>query len=106
MAAAVATTVLTAALFISVLRSSRRAAAVAQAHVDRRRSHRSKRDPREALALVGNALAATHDARALLPLILEVVTEATGARGGLLVQDGEEVGWFGEVGRGSPSSST
>ena len=50
----------------------------------------------------GNALAATHDARALLPLILEVVTEATGARGGLLVQDGEEIGWFGEVGEKEP----
>ncbi len=57
----------------------------------------SNRDPREALALVGNALAATHDARALMPLILEVVTEATGARGGELVQGGVQVGWFGEV---------
>lgn len=85
-----------------MLRSSRRAAALAQAHVDRRRPHRSKRDPREALALVGNALAATHDARSLLPLILEVVTEATAARGGLLVQDGEEIGWFGEVGDTQP----
>jgi diguanylate cyclase (GGDEF)-like protein len=87
---------------VSVLRSSRRANDVAQAHVDRRRAHRSKRDPREALALVGNALAATHDARALLPLILEVVTEATGARGGLIVQGGEEVGWFGETGETEP----
>ena len=102
MAAAVLATLLTAWLFVSVLRSSRSAAAAAQAHVDRRRPHRSRRDPREALALVGNALAATHDARALLPLILEVVTEATGARGGLLVQDGEEVGWFGEVGETDP----
>ncbi len=62
----------------------------------------AKRDPREALALVGNALAATHDARALTPLILEVVTEATGARGGALIQGGKEIGWFGDVGEGEP----
>ncbi len=62
----------------------------------------AKRDPREALALVGNALAATHDARALMPLILEVVTEATGAQGGQLIQGGEEVGWFGTIGEGEP----
>jgi diguanylate cyclase (GGDEF)-like protein len=62
----------------------------------------AKRDPREALALVGNALASTHDARALMPLILEVVTEATGARGGELIQGGEEIGWFGDVNAGKP----
>jgi diguanylate cyclase (GGDEF)-like protein len=62
----------------------------------------AKRDPREALALVGNALAATHDARALMPLILEVVTEATGARGGELIQGGEPIGWFGDVNGGKP----
>ena len=95
-------TLLTIALFVSVLRSPREGAAGLEAHVDRRRVRRSKRDPREALALVGNALAATHDARALMPLILEVVTEATGARGGQLVQAGEEIGWFGDVGEGDP----
>ena len=96
------TTLLTAGLLVSVLRSSRGAAVGAEPHVDRRRVHRSNRDPREALALVGNALAATHDARALTPLILEVITEATGARGGQLVQGGVEIGWFGDVGGAHP----
>lgn len=66
---------------------------------DRRRSAvAGRRDAREALALVGDALAATHNPRALLPVILNVIAEATGARGGQLVHDGEEVGWVGEVG--------
>ena len=41
-----------------------------------------RQNPAEALALVGDALAATHNPRALLPVILEVLTEATGAKGG------------------------
>jgi diguanylate cyclase (GGDEF)-like protein len=66
---------------------------------DRRRSAvAGRQDPREALALVGDALAATHNPRALLPVILNVIAEATGARGGQLVHDGQEVGWVGEVG--------
>jgi diguanylate cyclase (GGDEF)-like protein len=96
-------TLLALALFVSVLRSSRTRAPRRPPHgADRRRVRPAKRDPREALALVGNALAATHDARALTPLILEVVTEATGARGGQLIQGGEEIGWFGDVDRGEP----
>jgi diguanylate cyclase (GGDEF)-like protein len=96
-------TLLALALFVSVLRSGRRRAPRRPPHgADRRRVRPAKRDPREALALVGNALAATHDARALMPLILEVVTEATGARGGQLIQGGEEVGWFGDVNGGEP----
>jgi diguanylate cyclase (GGDEF)-like protein len=74
-----------------------------------RRAPRDRRDhrdgaavhgnPAEALALVGDALAATHNPRALLPVILEVVTEATGARGGRVVEGGEVVSWTGEVDR-------
>jgi diguanylate cyclase (GGDEF)-like protein len=33
-------------------------------------------------------------------LILEVVTEATGARGAQMLQGDEEIGWFGDIGRG------
>jgi diguanylate cyclase (GGDEF)-like protein len=62
----------------------------------RRRGPTGRPDPREALALVGDALAATHNPRALLPVILDVVTEATGARGGRILRDGEELGWVGE----------
>jgi len=32
-----------------------------------------------------------------MPVVLNVITEATGARGGRLVQNGEEVGWVGDV---------
>jgi hypothetical protein len=39
-----------------------------------------------------------HNPRALLPVILNVIAEATGARGGQLVHESEEVGWVGEVG--------
>ena len=48
-----------------------------------------RREAREALALVGDALAATHNPRALMPVILNVITEATGAKGGRLLHDGE-----------------
>jgi diguanylate cyclase (GGDEF)-like protein len=58
----------------------------------------SQRDAREALALVGDALAATHDQRALLPVILETMIEATGAVGGRLLADGREVARAGERG--------
>lgn len=96
----------TVALFVATLRGTRQhdppLLAGSRRH-DRRRAHPNVRDPREALALVGNALAATHNPRALLPLILEVVTEATGARGGQLLKSGEEIGWIGEMdGKGEP----
>ena len=66
------------------------------------RDRRERRDtapdnPGEALALVGDALAATHNPRALLPVILEVVVEATGARGGCIRDNGEDVTWIGDI---------
>jgi diguanylate cyclase (GGDEF)-like protein len=99
-AAAVAASIVALALLVSILRAVGDAGRF-EAHPPERRAARSRpRDPREALALVGNALAATHNPRALLPLILEVVTEATGAKGGQLLQNGVEIGWIGDVGRG------
>jgi diguanylate cyclase (GGDEF)-like protein len=65
---------------------------------DRRRPAAAHGDPREALALVGDALAATHNPRVLLPVILEVITEATDASGGQVFVGDEEVAWVGEVG--------
>ena len=92
-------TLLTLALFVWTLRSRSSATSQKGARRDRRRPPQTTLgDPREALALVGNALAATHNPRVLLPVILEVVTEATGARGGQILVAGEEVGWIGEVG--------
>ena len=65
-------------------------------HDRRRRGAHGRPDARAALALVGDALAATHNPRALVPVILDVVTEATGARGARMLRDGEELGWIGE----------
>jgi diguanylate cyclase (GGDEF)-like protein len=50
----------------------------------------TSRRVREAVALVGEALAATHDPDALLPVILESAVGATGAVGARLVSDGAE----------------
>src|SRR6476659_10338358 len=66
-----------------------------QPRSDRRRPSGVHRDPREALALVGDALAATHNPRVLLPVILEVITEATDALGGQIFSQAEEVAWIG-----------
>jgi diguanylate cyclase (GGDEF)-like protein len=64
----------------------------------RRRPSPAHRDPREALELVGDALAATHNPRVLLPVVLEVIAEATGALGGQVFAAGEEVAWVGVIG--------
>jgi diguanylate cyclase (GGDEF)-like protein len=102
---AILLTVVTLVLLVSVLRSG------GDGRPGRGRRERRDRqaatvapssDPGEALALVGNALAATHDPRALLPIILEVVVDATGARGGRLVEDGAEMSWIGETHGGHP----
>ena len=46
---------------------------------------------------MGDALAATHDTRALLPIILKTAVEATSARGGRLLDRGREVARAGEI---------
>jgi diguanylate cyclase (GGDEF)-like protein len=101
-ALAILASLITIAVLFSVLRTTRRheSPAPVQTHLrhERRRAHPAARDAREAIALVGDALAATHNPHALVPLILEVVTEATGARGAQMLHDGVEVGWFGEAG--------
>jgi diguanylate cyclase (GGDEF)-like protein len=86
---------------LRTLRSKRPPAPVTRLRHERRRSHPAARDAREAIALVGDAFAATHNPRALVPLILEVVTEATGARGAQMLRGRREVGWFGEAGGGA-----
>jgi diguanylate cyclase (GGDEF)-like protein len=95
---AAVTTVLTAWLLVWMLleRRPRRE----RPRSDRRRPSGMHRDPREALALVGDALAATHNPRVLLPVILEVITEATDALGGQIFSGADEVAWIGEVGGG------
>ena len=99
-ALAVLATLVTVALLVSVIRkpSLGRKARPAPSRRERRRAPvAGRREAREALALVGDALAATHNPRALMPVILNVITEATGAQGGRLLDDGEEVGWVGDL---------
>ena len=55
---------------------------------------------RDAIARFGEALAATHDPFALLPVIVESTVEATGAAGGRLVVDGKEVAQAGRPKKG------
>jgi diguanylate cyclase (GGDEF)-like protein len=97
-ALAVAATVVTFLLLLWSLRA--RGAPPERTRSDRRRPSTDHGDPREALALVGDALAATHNPRVLLPVILEVITEATGALGGQVFAGADEVAWIGEVGGG------
>jgi diguanylate cyclase (GGDEF)-like protein len=51
------------------------------------RRRASAGDPQEALALVGTALESTHDMQALLPAILKIAVEGTGAAGGRITID-------------------
>jgi diguanylate cyclase (GGDEF)-like protein len=101
---AIAGTLATVGLLIWTLRSTSSAQAQERPRRDRRKGSSSdRRDPREALALVGDALAATHNPRVLLPVILEVITESTGASGGQIFASGREVGWIGTVGADAPT---
>jgi diguanylate cyclase (GGDEF)-like protein len=76
----------------------------------RRRAHdldpdSTGRRAREAVALVGEALAATHDPDALLPVIVESAVGATGAVGARLVSEGAERFRAGHPERGGPPLS-
>ena len=96
---ALVATLVTGFLLVSLVRgpSRSRGGGSRPAHRERRQAPvAGRREAREALALVGDALAATHNPRALMPVILNVITEATGAKGGRLLQEGEEVGWVGD----------
>jgi diguanylate cyclase (GGDEF)-like protein len=100
LALAVAATLATLGLMVWTLRRrDRPPESPDHPRLDRRRPSKPEhRDPREALALLGDALAATHNPRVLLPVILEVIAEATGAKGGQIFAAGEEVAWVGVVG--------
>jgi diguanylate cyclase (GGDEF)-like protein len=79
--------------------------------VRRRRGHGERRrilgprtaasDGRDALAFVGDALAATHDPEALLPVILGAAIEATGAVAGRLVEGNRELAVRGRLAEGA-----
>ncbi len=94
---ALAATLATVALLVVTLRLELRRRGEPAARLDRRSSHGDPRDPREALALVGDTLAATHNPKALLPVILRATAEATGAAAGRLIDAGEEISSVGAI---------
>src|SRR3954462_3229658 len=96
LALAVAATVATLVLLLWSMRGRRASPELPRS--DRRRQTRGHGDPAGALGPVGDALAATPNPRVLLPVILEVITEATDALGGQIFSGAEEVAWIGEVG--------
>jgi diguanylate cyclase (GGDEF)-like protein len=104
---AIVATVLTVALLLWTVRGGGGRQPEERARQDRRRPPSAEnRDPREALALVGDALAATHNPRVLLRIILEVIVEATGATGGQVFIAGDEVAWVGRVGASQDETLT
>lgn len=62
------------------------------------RRTRRRANVRDALAIVGETLAATHNPNALLPVILEAATEATGAVGGTIITLGRTRAKRGTIG--------
>ena len=89
-------TVLTLALLSSLLAFGLAGYALAPTIVaalrDRGRvSPPTAEEVREVSALIGHALEATHDPEALLPVVLEATVQATRARGGRLLVDGDEI---------------
>ena len=92
--ATLATVALLVLALLQLVRLRRRSHAASQ---DRRRvlgpraAPRRRDGGRDALALVGDALAATHDPEALLPVILGAAIEATGANGGKLMAGTREL---------------
>jgi diguanylate cyclase (GGDEF)-like protein len=63
-----------------------------------RRDRRAGTRDSAAVALVGDALASTHNPDKLLPVILHATMDATGARGGRVLQDGRITAQEGNVG--------
>src|SRR5439155_10651782 len=59
--------------------------------IGRPRSRPRRRDVRQVVALLGDALAYTHEPDRLLPVILHAAMEATGAVAGVAIQGGQEV---------------
>jgi diguanylate cyclase (GGDEF)-like protein len=101
-------TVLLVALAAWTLRLLLGRNAPAEADSLRRRARDERqagRRVRDAVALVGEALAATHDPEALLPVILQSTIDATGAAGARVVSGGQEVVSAGDPeGGGEPLS--
>jgi len=93
-AAATALTALAATAAVAIWRDRRRRA------LRSARTELDRRHVRDALGLVGDALAATHDAEALLPVIAQTAMEAAGATEARLLRGETEM-----IRIGGPSSS-
>ena len=98
-ALAITATLSTLALLVVSVRAELAERSAPRTRRNRRAS--AARDPREALALVGDTLAATHNPAALLPVILRATSEATGAAAGRLLVGDEEIASVGVVPRRS-----
>jgi diguanylate cyclase (GGDEF)-like protein len=70
--------------------------------IGRPRSRPRRRDVRQVVALLGDALAYTHEPDRLLPVILHAAMEATGAVAGVAIQGGQEVAREGSFERTGP----
>ena len=102
---AVLATLATLALLFVTLRTELLNRAAHRGRRDRR-EHAAARDPREALAIVGDTLAATHNPEALLPVILRATADATGAAAGRLLVAGTETAAVGLIPPGWSRSSS
>ena len=96
--ASFATVVLLTALAVRAARPRRRRVVRAG---DRPPAFAGDRRSREAVELVGDALAAGHDVDALLPVILESAVTISGAAGARLTADGKELGRAGDTETGA-----
>jgi diguanylate cyclase (GGDEF)-like protein len=86
--------------FSTLARTFNQMAAQLEARLEELAEERAR--ARDAVSRFGEALAATHDPYALLPVIVESTVEATGAAGGRLVLDGKELARAGASSGGSP----
>ncbi len=75
--------------FASLGRAFNHMASELEARIEELAAERTK--TRDAVARFGETLSATHNPYVLLPVILESMVEATGAVGGTLVSEGEEL---------------
>ncbi len=99
---AVVATFVTLGLLIVFAREQLRARHTPVTATGGREFRSSHGDPREAISLVGNALATTHDTSGLLSVILDIMVEATGAAGGRVLDDDLELARVGEAAGETP----
>lgn len=83
--------------FVAMLAASGLAFEIFGRREARRRAEPPPNTVRDAVALVGETLAATHNPQALLPVILRAAVEATDASGGTITADGSTLATRGSI---------